>query len=82
MNTSPETIQSIAGAITGITLALTWAYFYIRKEEARKQATSDWIGYLYANLSNDEQRKRLLFTPRCELTPAEIRLLTPPAYRK
>lgn len=82
MNISPDTIQSVAGAVAGITAGLIWSYFYIRKHEARRKAQSDWVAYLYANLSNAAQRKRLLFTPRCELTPAELRLLTPPAYRK
>jgi hypothetical protein len=76
-----EDIQSLAGALSGVAVGLTWAVFYWRKQEARRRAESEWITFIYKNVTNMEQRKRLLFTPRSDLSPAELELLTPPAYR-
>lgn len=78
---TPEDIQSVAGALAGVTVGLAFAWYYVRKQEARRRAQSEWIAFIYNNVTNMEQRKRLLFTPRCDLSPAELELLTPPAYR-
>jgi len=78
---TPEDIQSVAGAVCGITVGLAWSWYYVRKQEARRRAESEWVAFIYKNVTNMEQRKRLLFTPRCDLSPAELELLTPPAYR-
>jgi hypothetical protein len=76
-----EDIQSLAGALSGVAVGLTWAFWFIQKENARRRAESEWLTFIYKNVTNIEQRKRLLFTPRCDLSPAELELLTPPAYR-
>lgn len=78
---TPEDIQSIAGAVCGITVGLAFAWYYVRKQEARRRAQSEWIALIYKNVNNAAERKRLLFTARCDLSPAELELLTPPAYR-
>ena len=78
---TPEDIQSLAGALAGSALGLTWAFFYWKKQEARRRAQSEWIALIYKNVNNADERKRLLFTARCDLSPAELERLTPPAYR-
>lgn len=78
---NPEDIQSLAGALAGVAVGLTWAVFYWRRQEARRRAESEWVTFIYKNVTNMEQRKRLLFTPRADLSPSELELLTPPAYR-
>lgn len=78
---TPEDIKSLAGAATGSVVGLALGYLYWLKQEKKTRARAEWTWKLYQETKDWELRKRLFFTPVCELTPEEQLLLTPPAYR-
>jgi len=80
-NMTTEDTHALAGAISGIALGLVLGYYSCLHANARAKAEAKWIEHIYKNVTNTAQRKRLLYTPRCDLSTEELLMLTPPAYR-